>query len=271
MAAFWLYHPTGIFEKILAYFGSENPSDKASQFELVKLYIQAAITFLTTLFFAAGAYIIVTHNQKRNAILQLAIAKLNLVSELDAEIRGVFSKPAIYDPTNDPGKPKGFVFGLDRRTTWKADCRREWHHHFGERTTPFVESSTTLGLGSEVSVNVLHDYVAWVRRVRLGVEFGILDWSDVQLYWRDFISLASGARFSFMCDVFSREDMSDFVFLIDGLILFENKTGRENMLRYIDGSTHQAMLKALSPKARTIVAPSVSGRVKAKAQSAQKS
>ena len=271
VAAFWVYHPAVISEKLLGYFGSDNQSDKTAQFELVKLYVQAAITFLTTLFFAAGAYIIVTHSQKTGATLQLAMAKLKLISELDAEIRGVFNKPAIYDPADGKtlDKPRNFVFGLDRRTTWKANCRREWHHHFGERTTPFVETSTTLATDSEVSINVLHDYVAWVRRVRLGVDFGILDWPDVQLYWRDFVSLAGGARFSFMCDVFSREDMSDFAFLMSGLILFENKDGRENLLRYIDRSTHRAMLDALSPKARAIVAPPVSGRRKAQAPPVQ--
>lgn len=55
MIAFWLYHPVGISEKILAYFGLDSPSDKAGQFELTKIYIQAAITFLTTLFFGLVA------------------------------------------------------------------------------------------------------------------------------------------------------------------------------------------------------------------------
>jgi hypothetical protein len=134
---FWVYHPAVISEKLLGYFGSDNQLNKAAQFELTKIYIQTTITFLTTMFFAAGAYIIVTHSQKTSARLQLAMAKLKLVSELDAEIRGVFNKSAIYDPADGkaPASPRNFVFGLDRRTTWKANCRPEWHHHFGERTT----------------------------------------------------------------------------------------------------------------------------------------
>lgn len=272
-AIFGLYHPSVISDKILGYFGSANQSDKAAQFELTKIYIQATITFLMTMFFAAGAYIIVTHSQKIGTTLQLSMAKLKLVSELDAEIRSVLNRPAIYDPScsNDLSKPRNLVFGLDRRTTWKANCGREWRYQFGERTTPFVETSTTLPTDAEVSINVLHDYVAWVRRVRLGVTFGILDWSDVQLYWRDFVPLATGARFSFMCDVFSQDDMSDFAFLVDGLILFENKTNRENLLRYVDRTTHRAMLDALTPKARAIVTPPISGRTKVQAQSVQKS
>lgn len=136
-AMFWVYHPAVISEKLLGYFGSDNQLNKAAQFELTKIYIQTTITFLTTMFFAAGAYIIVTHSQKTSARLQLAMAKLKLVSELDAEIRGVFNKSAIYDPADGkaPASPRNFVFGLDRRTTWKANCRPEWHHHFGERTT----------------------------------------------------------------------------------------------------------------------------------------
>ncbi len=271
VAAFWLYHPVMVSQRILSYFGSDVLPDKANVFELTKIYIQTLITFLSTLFLAAWAYIIVTHHQKRNERVQLAMNKLKLVSELDNEIRGVFNKPAIYDAgvENGTNKPRNFVFGLDRKTTWRANCRREWHHHFGERTTPFVEASTTLSVDAEVSINVLHDYVAWVRRVRLGVEFDILEWSDVQLYWRDFVSLASGARFSFMCDVFSREDMCDFAFLVDGLILYEKRTGRENLLRYIDQETHRTMLDALSPNARAVVAPSMSRR--AKEQAVQKS
>ena len=74
--AFWYYHPAEVLRKIITYAGSETPPDKAGQFDLIKIYIQSIITFLTTLFFGAGAYIIVTYHQEANARLELAKASL---------------------------------------------------------------------------------------------------------------------------------------------------------------------------------------------------
>jgi hypothetical protein len=234
-------HPAPASEKIIHYFSSPNPSDKSDVFELTKIYIQTILSFTISLFLASAAYIILTYTQRRNETIKLGMAKLALIKELDHEIRDLFNANAIYFLLRNPDgsekvERRHFVFGLDRTTEWIDTCRKDWHHHFGERTVRFIRSSSALPSDAEISVNVLHAYVAWFRRIRLGTELGVLEWSDVQLYWRNFISLGRGERFPFMCSVFEQDDMLDFSFLLSGLIMTEEQEKNQRFRVYQQGN-----------------------------------
>lgn len=140
--------------------------------------------------------------------------------------------------TRAPDRPQAIplISVLDRKTTWLADCSRDWNHAHGERTVRFASHSESFSIQAEVGTVVLHDYVHWFRRLRLGVDADILDWSDVDMYWRYLVNFARGRRFSFMCAIFG-SDMRDYAFLIGHLIIWEAANGRSSILDYIAQET----------------------------------
>lgn len=264
--------PSHVLAKAVELFSPKHSSPDHAAFELAKIYAQTLLGFFSTLLLAAGAYIVVTHAKARNEQLQTSLARFNLVTALNQEIRTIYNSMSVYDPQPTDAavrptivaeklpqavalladsvdgvaaalskRPYGptfskilpFISVLDRDTTWRDDSERKWSHAHGERTVPFVEKSRTVSPEAEIGTIVLHDYVHWFRRLKLGVEAGLLDWSDVDMYWRYLVAFVSGRRYSFMSSIFG-SDMKDYAFLVEQLIHWEKTTqNRSNMLRYV--------------------------------------
>lgn len=143
---------------------------------------------------------------------------------------------AIRNPPAGEARVKAipFISVMDRNTTWLKKGDGKWRYGYGERTARFVEESQVDGVGpmAEIGLIALHDYVHWFRRLRLGVDVGILEMSDVEMYWRYLVGFASGRRYTFMCHMFN-SDMKDYAYLINKLILWEDDQGRHTVLDYV--------------------------------------
>jgi hypothetical protein len=107
---------------------------------------------------------------------------------------------------------------LDRNTEWRPTTERDWRYREGQRTVPFVQSSSVVGPDAEVGLTALHHYLAWVRRIARANETGVLKEQDVLLFWRWIIVACYRNRFTFLCDIFYKDDMLDLVRISDQIV-----------------------------------------------------
>lgn len=96
--------PGHVFAKGAQLLGAGSSEKPTAGFELAKISLQALLGLASTLLLAAGAYIVVTHAKSKNEALQTSLARFNLITGLNQEIRTVYNSLAVYgaERTLDP-------------------------------------------------------------------------------------------------------------------------------------------------------------------------
>lgn len=238
------------------------PADSASEFEIESRrelsfsILNYGITALGTAWVASFAYLVVMRNQQKQAEQQLSLERLRLTTELDEQILEVLASEAVVDFDTDGNMKRiRLVSVLDRNTEWRPTTERDWRYREGERTVPFVQSSSVVGPDAEVGLTALHHYLAWVRRIARANETGVLTEQDVLLFWRWIIIACYRNRYTFLCDIFYKDDMQDLVRLADQIVLTgQNHGSGRDFVKYLRGIGDPAMIALLSEEARAIIA-----------------
>ena len=145
---------------------------------------------------------------------------------------------------------------LDRNTEWRPGTDRNWKYREGDRTVPFVQTSSVVSKDAEVSVTALHHYIAWIRRIARATETGVLMEKDILLFWRWIVIGCYRNRYTFLRDIFYKDDLDDFVRLADQIV----RTGRthgsgQDFVEYLRGIGDPDLIALLSDEAKAIVAP----------------
>ena len=214
------------------------------------------ITAMGTAWVASFAYLIVMRNQQKQAEQQLSIERMKLTTDLDAQILEIFDMRAVFDTaTNGAQLRIPLISVLDRNTEWRASTDRNWTYQGGERTIAFVESSSVVSPKAEVSVSVLHHYLAWIRRIARATETGVLMEKDVLLFWRWVVVGCYRHRFTFLRDIFQKDDLEDFVRLAGQIVITGDrlKSGRD-FTRYLRALGDAELISLLPAEAQTIIA-----------------
>jgi hypothetical protein len=223
--------------------------------ELAFTILNYGITALGTAWVACFAYLIVMRNQQRQAEQQLAIERLRLTTELDESILEILDSEAVYeiDGAGVVTRTK-LLSACDRNTLWRDGTDREWSYRNGERTTPFVETSKSVGVAAEVGLTALHRYLGWIRRIVRAVETHVLFEKDVLLFWRWVVIGCYRNRYPFLCSIFFKDDLKDFVRLVEQIVVTGDKTGSgKDFVKYLRSVGDPALISELSKEAREIV------------------
>ncbi len=213
------------------------------------------ITALGTAWVASFAYLMVMRNQQKQAEQQLAIERMKLTTDLDAQILGVFDSRAVYDfAANGSLVRVPLVSVLDRNTEWLPGTDRNWTYRDGERTIAFVQSSTVVSQKAEISVSVLHHYLGWVRRIARATETGVLMEKDILLFWRWIIVGCYRNRFTFLRDIFQKDDLEDFIRLAGQIVITGDRleSGRD-FVRYLRTLGDAELISLLPTEAQAII------------------
>jgi hypothetical protein len=238
------------------------PADSASEFEIESRrelsfsILNYGITALGTAWVASFAYLVVMRNQQKQAEQQLSLERLRLTTELDEQILEVLDSEAVVDFDSDGNMKRiRLVSVLDRNTEWRPSTERDWRYREGERTVPFVQSSSVVGPDAEVGLTALHHYLAWVRRIARANETGVLMEQDLLLFWRWIVIACYRNRYTFLCDIFYKDDMLDLVRLADQIVLTGQSHGSgRDFVKYLRGIGDPALIALLSEEARAIIA-----------------
>jgi hypothetical protein len=227
-----------------------------SRRELSFSILNYGITALGTAWVASFAYLVVMRNQQKQAEQQLSLERLRLTTELDEQILGVLDSEAVVDFDGDGNMQRiRLVSVLDRNTEWRPTTERDWRYREGQRTVPFVQSSSVVGPDAEVGLTALHHYLAWVRRIARANETGVLTEQDVLLFWRWIIVACYRNRFTFLCDIFYKDDMLDLVRISDQIVRTGQSHGSgRDFVKYLRGIGDPALIALLSEEARAIIA-----------------
>ncbi|KJS38180.1 MAG: hypothetical protein VR74_06525 [Hyphomonas sp. BRH_c22] len=215
------------------------------------------ITALGTAWVASFAYLVVMRNQQKQAEQQLSLERLKLTTDLDMQILDILESEAVVDFAADGSLTRvRLVTVLDRNTEWRPGTDRNWKYRDGDRTVPFVQTSTVVSKDAEVSVTALHHYIAWVRRIARATETGVLMEKDILLFWRWIVIGCYRNRYTFLRDIFYKDDLDDFVRLADQIV----RTGRthgsgQDFVKYLRGIGDPDLIALLSDEAKAIVAP----------------
>lgn len=215
------------------------------------------ITALGTAWVASFAYLVVMRNQQKQAEQQLSLERLKLTTDLDMQILDILDSEAVVDFRADGSLTRiRLVSVLDRNTKWRPGTDRDWKYREGDRTVPFVETSSVVSTDAEVSLTALHHSIAWVRRIARATETGVLMEKDILLFWRWIVIGCYRNRYTFLRDIFYKDDLDDFVRLADQIV----RTGRthgsgQDFVKYLRGIGDPDLIALLSDEARAIVAP----------------
>lgn len=213
------------------------------------------VTALGTAWVACVAYLIVMRNQQRQAEQQLAIERLQLTTELDEKILQILDSDGVYEVNaRDEIVHTKLLSACDRNTLWRSDTDREWSYRDGERTVKFVESSKSLSDTAEVSLTVLHRYLSWIRRIVRALETHVLFEKDVLLFWRWVVIGCYRNRYPFLCSIFFKDDLKDFVRLVEQIVLAGKKadSGRD-FVKYLQTVGDPDLIAELSAEARSTI------------------
>jgi hypothetical protein len=209
------------------------------------------ITALGTAWVASFAYLVVMRNQQKQAEQQLSLERLKLTSDLDMQILDIFESEAVVDFAADGSLTRvRLVAVLDRNTAWRPGTDRNWKYREGDRTVPFVQTSNVVSKDAEVSVTALHHYIAWAT------ETGVLMEKDILLFWRWIVIGCYCNRYTFLRDIFYKDDLDDFVRLADQIV----RTGRahgsgQDFVKYLRGIGDPDLIALLSDEAKAIITP----------------
>lgn len=223
--------------------------------ELAFTILNYGITALGTAWVACFAYLIVMRNQQRQAEQQLAMERLRLTAELDESILEILDSDSVYEIDGDGKVTRTkLLSACDRNTLWRGGADREWNYRDGERTTPFVETSKSVSASAEVGLTALHRYLGWIRRIVRAVETHVLLEKDVLLFWRWVVIGCYRNRYPFLCSIFFKDDLKDFVRLVDQIVLTGDKTGSgKDFVKYLRSVGDPSLISELSKEARAIV------------------
>jgi len=145
---------------------------------------------------------------------------------------------------------------LDRNTQWRAGTDRDWKYLEGERTVAFVDTSDVVGKNAEVSVSALQRYLGWIRRIMRAIETGVLHDRDVLLFWRWVVIGCDKGRYPFMRDIFFKDDLDDFVALVDRIVVTGAKEGSgRDFVGYLQKRGEPELIALLSDEAKAIITP----------------
>lgn len=238
------------------------PAETVTEFEIESRrelsfsILNYGITALGTAWVASFAYLVVMRNQQKQAEQQLSLERLRLTTELDTQILEVLDSESVFD-FNSAGNVQRvrLVSALDRNTEWRPSTERDWRYRDGQRTVPFVQSSAVVGPDAEVGLTALHHYLAWIRRIARAIETGVLMEQDLLLFWRWIVIACYRKRYTFLCDIFYKDDMNDLVRLADQIVRTgqSHASGRD-FVKYLRGVGDPALIALLSEEARTIIA-----------------
>ncbi|WP_430403867.1 hypothetical protein [Hyphomonas sp.] len=215
------------------------------------------ITALGTAWVASFAYLVVMRNQQKQAEQQLSLERLKLTTDLDTQILDILEAEAVVDFASDGSLSRvRLITVLDRNTEWRPGTDRNWKYREGDRTVPFVQTSSVVSKDAEVSVTALHHYIAWIRRIARATETGVLMEKDILLFWRWIVIGCYRNRYTFLRDIFYKDDLDDFVRLADQIV----RTGRthgsgQDFVEYLRGIGDPDLIALLSDEAKAIVAP----------------
>ncbi len=220
--------------------------------------INYGITALGTAWVACFAYLMVMQNQHRQASQQLSLERLQLTSDLDEKILEIFDSEAVFE-IDDQGSQRRtkFLSACDRNTVWRDGTDREWNYRDGERTIAFVESSTSVSSDAEIGLTALHRYLAWIRHIVRAIETHVLLDKDVLLFWRWVVIGCYRNRYPFLCAIFFKDDLKDFVRLTEKIILTSEKLDAgQDFAVYLKTVGDPQLISELSEDAQKIVARS---------------
>lgn len=250
-----------LFEAFLNATSPQSALDQTAGFapgareELAFTVINYGVSALGAAWVACLAYLIVMRNQQRQAEQQLAIERLRLTTELDESILEILDSDSVYeiDDRENVTRTK-LLSACDRNTVWRDGTDREWSYRDGERTVQFVESSKSVGGSAEVSLTALHRYLGWIRRIARAVETHVLLEKDVLLFWRWVVIGCYRNRYPFLCSVFFKDDLQDFVRLVEQIVITGQKTGSgTDFVKYLRSVGDPALISTLSEQARAVV------------------
>lgn len=230
-------------------------SDAEAREELAFTILNYGVTALGTAWVACFAYLIVMRNQQRQAEQQLAIERLRLTTELDESILDILDSDSVFevDPQGAIIRTK-LLSACDRNTLWRDGADREWSYRDGERTAKFVETSKSVGANAEVGLTALHRYLGWIRRIVRAVETHVLFEKDVLLFWRWVVIGCYRNRYPFLCSIFFKDDLKDFVRLVEEIVITGQKTGSgKDFVKYLISVGDPTLISELSEKARSII------------------
>jgi hypothetical protein len=213
------------------------------------------ITAMGTAWVASFAYLVVMRNQQKQTEQQLSMERLKLTTDLDEQILDVFESESVVDFGPDGTAVRvRLVTILDRNTQWQAGTDRNWKYRDGERTVPFVKTSSVVSPAAEISVSALHRYLAWIRRIVRAIETGVLQDKDVLLFWRSVVVGCYSGRYTFMRDIFFKDDLDDFVGLVDRIVVTGAKEGSgRDFVKYLQAVGEPELVALLSDAAKEIV------------------
>jgi len=238
------------------------PAETVTEFEIESRrelsfsILNYGITALGTAWVASFAYLVVMRNQQKQAEQQLSLERLRLTTELDTQILEVLETESVFDFDSAGNVQRvRLVSVLDRNTEWRPSTERDWRYRDGQRTVPFVQSSTVVGPDAEVGLTALHHYLAWIRRIARAIETGVLMEQDLLLFWRWIVIACYRNRYTFLCDIFYKDDMNDLVRLADQIVRTGQSHGSgRDFVKYLRGVGDPALIALLSQEARTIIA-----------------
>lgn len=234
---------------------SEAASDAQAREQLAFTILNYGITALGTAWVACFAYLIVMRNQQRQAEQQLAIERLRLTTELDESILEILDSNAVYEIGEGGAITRTkLLSACDRNTLWRDGTDREWSYRDGERTVQFVETSKSVSTNAEVGLTALHRYLGWIRRIVRAVETHVLFEKDVLLFWRWVVIGCYRNRYPFLCSIFFKDDLRDFVRLVEQIVITGQKTGSgKDFVKYLISVGDPILISELSEQARAII------------------
>lgn len=220
------------------------------QLALAGIYSSA----LGAILVSSAVYVLVTREQKKQTDIQISIARMDLISRLEAEIDEVIGRLAVFESAGDPAKPFKHIpllSVLDDSTEWDPSVERVWNYDFGERTIRFVKSSSVVSSNAEVSTLALHEYWNWIRRIRRGVSDGILGSDDLFHFWWGIYNCASHGRYSFFELIYFVAGVRDFLELIDMMLSDDRIIKDTAFAAWLSVSGDENLLSKLSEDSRT--------------------
>ena len=118
----------------------------------------------------------------------------------------------------------------------------------------FVESCYSVSVTADVSLTALHRYLGWIRRIVRAVETHVLLEKDVLLFWRWVVIGCYHNRYPFLCAIFFKDDLKDFVRLVEQIVITGEKNGSgKDFVKYLKSVGDPALLSELNEKARAII------------------
>lgn len=230
--------------------------EPASREEISFSILNYGITAMGTAWVASFAYLVVMRNQQKQTEQQLSMARLQLTTDLDEQILEVLESEGVVDFADGKQTRVRLISVCDRNTQWRGTTDRNWKYRDGERTVAFVETSTLVGKNAEVSVSSLQRYLGWIRRIMRAIETGVLHDRDVLLFWRWVVIACYKGRYTFMRDIFFKDDLDDLVSLVDRIVVTGAKEGSgRDFVGYLRALGEPELIALLSEEAKAIITP----------------